>query len=148
MRENLLDVACHEKFVHEKIERDRVLDAVLNEGSAIAFLENMFVPPEAVGPAHLFVDETRRRLPDRDPALPANREPVDPQLMIDQRSRPHLDRRRRDGVKVHPWRSDGVEIGGIGEKRENFFARARQPKLGSKFANAHCWRPGQIFRES
>src|SRR4029079_4516972 len=110
----------------EEIERHRIADAVPHESAAVTFLEQMFVNPEPVRAAKLFVHKSRRRFPGGDFRPPSNRETVNAEPMIDQRPGAHLDRSRRDRPKFHPWWCDRVEVRGVRKETKHLFARARQ----------------------
>jgi len=54
-----------------------------DERPSFAFDERVFVMPEPIGPTNLAIDESQRRLPDRDLALPANGDSMQPQPIVD-----------------------------------------------------------------
>ena len=144
IRENSFELAPDQQFVHEKIKRNGIMNPVAHQGSAFAFFKSVFVPPEPVRTAHLFVHKKTRWLPHGDLASPAHWEAPNAQPVVDHRARVHLNRRRCRGPKPKPGRRDRVEVRGIGEKRENLFARPRNPEFGLEDSDAHS----QIFRES
>src|SRR5690606_20892723 len=90
--ENFPDVALDEQRLDQRAADRRIVDAVLGQRPAALAAEAVLVPPQAIGPAHLLVDEAVGRLPSRDPRAPAYRRPVDPQLVVDLRPDSHLDR--------------------------------------------------------
>src|ERR1044072_5362647 len=97
----------------------------------------MFVNPEPVRAAKLFVHEARRWFPGGNFRSPSNRETADAQLMIDQRPAADLDRSGCDRAKLHPRRCDRVEVRGVRKESEHLVARPWQPELRFKLANFH-----------
>ena len=135
--ENLLDVASNKKFMDQKVEEDGVLNPVAHQCSAVAFFEFVFVPPQPIRTAHLFVDKTLRRFPHRNLASPPQGDAAHAKSVINDGAGAHRDRRRCHGVKTEPWRRDCIKICGVGEKRENLVLRPRNPELCIEDADTH-----------
>lgn len=100
--------------------------------------------PEPIRPANLLVHEAMRRLPGADARVPAQRHAAHAQPVVNQCPLAHDDGRRRDDVKMQPRRREGVEVGGVGEEREQLLRRQRQPKFGLEFVNSHWFRSADL----
>jgi len=80
----------------------------------------VFVAPEAVGAADLFIDKTVRRFPGGDFAFPRDGESVKAEFVADARARMHGDWGWRDDVEFEECGSEAFEVVGVGEEGEDF----------------------------
>src|SRR5262245_10065865 len=83
--EDLPQIGDDEQPVDEASAGDAVIDVVDHQRPAASFDKAVLVPPQAVGPARLPVNESRRRLPLADFALPADRDSVEAEFVVDER---------------------------------------------------------------
>ena len=140
--EDTLDIALHEDAMDEFAsgeggERDRVPYAVSDEGSAFALLEEMFMVPEGVRSADLFVHEAEGRFPCTDQGSPTDGEAVEAESVVDECAGMHLDGLRREDAEVQEIWRDTLEIRGVREEREHLLAGAWDPELGFKRVGFH-----------
>lgn len=89
------DVATHEEPVDQCATPDRVTDSIHAQSAVVAFVEQVFVMPVAVGPASLFVNEPKGWFPGADLTLPAEGDAVERELVVDPNPGPH-----RNGSRV------------------------------------------------
>ena len=89
--------------------------------------ETVLVMPEAIWPAGLPVDESMRRLPDADFALPANGKPVQTEFVIDQCPGLNDDWGWRQNLKAQQGGRQRLELECVREELEKFRPRTRQP---------------------
>src|SRR5215210_3065326 len=130
MIEDALEVARHERPPRQLAqgpERQRVVHHVPNERAVAVRLEAVRVVPQPVGAAQLDVDEAPPWLPHLDARQPANRQPVQPQPVLDQGARPHLDPPRRGDPKAQPARRDRLEVVRVCEESEHLAGTAGHP---------------------
>lgn len=118
--EDAADVGGDEERVDEGAAEDGVVDVVGDFGAIILCDEAMFVAPETIWAAELFVDETVRWFPGGDFALPGNWEAVEAEFVADAGAGMHGDGRGRDDVKFEEYGSEALEIAGVGEEGEDF----------------------------
>ncbi len=113
----------------ERAERQRVVDAVTDEGAALDLLELVQVVPERVRAAQLAVDKGAVLVPALDPREPAQRDAVQSQPVLDEGARTHLDRLGRDDPEAKPARRDALEVACRGVEGEDFIERPRDELL-------------------
>jgi thiol-disulfide isomerase/thioredoxin len=135
--ENLFHVSVDEEIIHQCAAGHGVYHAVAAERAAVFFRERVRVAPAAIWSAPLLVAEADRRIPAGDFRAPAHRQAVNFQPVINHRPDAHLDIAGREDIEIQPRRRDDLQIARIGEKRENPFARHRQPEFGFKNMRPH-----------
>jgi len=139
--EDPLEVAADEEPVGERAEwaeGDRVADAVVDHGRALAVpLEAMGVLPERVGTLLLMVDEAERRLPRVDPGAPAQRHSVQPEPVLEQRSRLHPHRARRGHLEMEPGRGHRLQVAVVAVEGERLLDRQLDPLAALEEVGAH-----------
>ena len=118
--EDAADVGGDEEAIDDGAAQDGVVDVIGDLGAAVLWDEAMFVAPEAVGAAELFVDEAVGRIPRGDFAFPGDGDSVEAKLVADARAGLHFDGIRSDDVEFEEGRSEALEIVGVGEEGEDF----------------------------
>jgi len=118
--EDAADVGGDEEGIDDGAAEDGVVDVVGDFGAAVLGDEAVFVAPEAIGAAELFVDETVRRVPGGDFAFPGDGDAVDAEFVADVRAGFHHDGIGSDDLEFEEWRSEKLEIVGVGEEGEDF----------------------------
>ena len=118
--EDAADVGGDEERVDERAAEDGVVDVIGDLGAVILGDEAVFVAPEAIGAAELFVDEAVRRFPGSDFAFPGDGESVEAEFVLDARAGMHRDWRGSDDVEFQECRSEAFEVVGVGEEGEDF----------------------------
>ena len=111
---------------------------VTNDGSAVAFHKFVFMPPEPIRAASLFIDEAMRRFPRGNFTLPTHRETTDAETIVNERTDMHLERPRAENLEFKPRRREHFKVGCIREKRKDFSDRLREPKFAFQLANFHA----------
>ena len=89
--EDAADVGGDEEGIDEPAAEDGVVDVVGDLSAVVLGDEAMFVAPEAIGAAELFVDEAMRRIPGGDFALPEDGDAVEAEFVADVRTGIHHD---------------------------------------------------------
>ncbi len=117
--EDAADVGGDEEGVDERAAEDGVVDVIGDLGAVILGDEAMFVAPEAVGAAKLFVDEAVRRFPGGDFAFPRDGESVEAKFVLDAGAGVHRDWGGSDDVEFQEGWSEALEIAGVGEEGED-----------------------------
>jgi hypothetical protein len=97
--EDAADVGGYEERVDEGAAEDGVVDVIGDLGAAVLGDEAVFVAPEAIGAAELFVDEAVRRFPGGDFAFPGDGEAVEAEFVADVRAGFHDDGGGSDNVE-------------------------------------------------
>ena len=105
---NPFEIGRDEKFLHEPAAGDGVFDVIADDGAAVLFGKRMFMHPERVGALGLPIDKAVRRFPDRDLALPAQRDAAEAQAVIEQRPLRDPCVGRRDDFEVQPGRGQAL----------------------------------------
>ena len=118
--EDAADVRGYEEAIDERAAEDGVVDVIGDLGAVVLGHEAVFVAPEAVGAAELFVDEAVRRVPGSDFAFPRDGDAVEAQFVADVRAGFHHDGVGSDDAEFEECRSEAFEIVGIGEEGEDF----------------------------
>jgi hypothetical protein len=113
-----------------------VLNVIPNECAPVIIDERVLVHPEAIGPLGLAVDKAMRGLPERYFTLPAQRNAMQPQTIIEQRSRDDLGF-GRENFELEPVRCDALKIFGIGEEAKDLVPWSRQPNFCLKVIGFH-----------
>ena len=148
--EDALDIRADEKAFDPGTKRSAgspVMDLIDAEGSAIPFLEQVFVVPELVGAAALFIDEPKWRFPGGDFALPTEGQSMQTNPVIDPEAGAHFDRFRRENLETEPRRGDVLEVVCVGEEREDLGTRVGEPEFGGKRGRVHlCYVPSKPKR--
>src|SRR5512140_434226 len=99
-------------------EGQRVDDLVLDVGAAVQAREAMRVHPRAIRTGELLIDELFARLPFDDASSPPQRDSPQPDRVVDECARTHLDGlRRRDREPELGW-GDAAEIRRVREEGE------------------------------
>src|SRR3954470_17832662 len=122
----------------ERAEWERVVDAVAHQRAPRVRLELVAVVPEAVGAAHLAVDEQPARLPGLDAREPADRQPVQYEPVGDERPRAHRDRARSEDGEAQPRRRDRLECARLREEVEAVRQRAGDYLLALEAVRSHA----------
>ena len=122
--EDAADVGRDKERIDERAAEDGVVDVVGDLGAVVLGDEAVFVAPEAVGAAELFVDEAVRRFPGGDFAFPGDGDAVEAEFVADARARMHGDWGGSDDVEFQECRSEAFEIVSVGEEGEDFVDRA------------------------
>jgi hypothetical protein len=107
-------------------DRQSVEDLVPNCGGSALFSEAMSVDPARVGAFRLFVYESERGVPQRNPRSPREGKTEKAQAIIDLGSFGHLDGLECCNVKVELWRGYALKIGCFTEKGKNRLDIERQ----------------------
>ena len=97
--ENAADVGRDKERIGKGAAEDGVVDVVGDLGAVVLGNEAVFVAPEAVGAAELFVDEAMRRIPGGDFALPGDGDAVEAEFVADAGAGMHRDRGGCDDVE-------------------------------------------------
>ena len=126
--ENLSGVRLH----HERIDDARyeegpwqpVADLVTDHRAAVVFVERVRVNPFRVRSSQLCVAEAGGRFPFGDLRPPLDRHAVQPQLVVDQRTRAHDDGRGVEDAEAEEGRRDALKIKGIAIESERLAARS------------------------
>ena len=118
--EDAADVGGDEEGIDERAAEDGIVDVVGDFGAVILGDEAMFVAPEAIGAAELFVDEAVGRFPGGDFAFPRDGEAVKAEFVADARAGMHCDWSGSDDVEFEEGRSEAFEIVSVGEEGEDF----------------------------
>src|SRR5689334_18001460 len=92
----------------------------------------MFMPPKFVWPTNLLVDKPRGRFPNGDLALPAKRNPVQAQPIIDHGTLADLQGARGQDLKLQPARRKQLEPACVREEFEHHVSRAGHELRGFK----------------
>ena len=124
--EDAADVGGDEEAVDEAAAEDGVVNVVGDLGAAILGDEAVFVVPEAIRAAELFVDEAVRRIPGGDFAFPGDGEAVEAEFVADVGAGAHDDGVGSDDLKFEEGRSEAFEVVGVGEEGEDFVDGARK----------------------
>ena len=115
---------------HDRSKRQAVSDLVLDSRRIGRVLyEPMPMYPLSIRAAKLRIDKFMWRIPKRDLSTPLHRQSVQTQLIVDQRSLPHLDRLRRQDVKAKLGRSNSFKVRCVGKKGEDLVSRTFDRKL-------------------
>jgi hypothetical protein len=128
LHEDPFDRAVHEDGVGElpeQAEGEGVLDRVGHQGAVGRRHELVRVAPEAVGAPDLHVDEALRGIEGVDQGRPSERDPEEPQAVVDSRPAGHGDGPRRDDVEVEEVGGDGLEVPRVAEEGEDVRSRTR-----------------------
>ena len=134
---NPFEIGRDEKFLHESAAEHGVFDFIADDGAVVLLDKRMFVHPERVGAFALTIDEAMRRLPDRDFALPTQRNAAQAQAIIEQRPFFNRDIGARQYFETKPGRREPLEIARVGKKIEDLIACLREPELGFKLISFH-----------
>ena len=118
--EDAADVGGYEEGIDERAAEDGVVNVVGDLCAAVLRDEAVFVAPEAVGAAELFVDEAVRRIPCGYFAFPRNGEAVEVEFVADVRAGAHFDWVGSDDAEFEEGRSEAFEVVGVGEEGEDF----------------------------
>ncbi len=145
---NLFQVRRDEKFVNKRAAGHGIFDAIADNRTVFVWRKVVFVHPKRIRSFGLAVDKTVRRLPDRDLALPAQRNAAQPQPVIEQRSFLNLDIGRRQYCKTEPRRREPLEISRVGKKFENPVERLGQPLFGLEMMRFHFELIRVVFADS
>ena len=97
--EDAADVGGDEEGIDDGAAEDGVVDVVGDLGAVVLGDEAVFVAPEAVGAAKLFVNEAMRRIPGGDFAFPGDGDAVEAEFVADAGAGMHGDRGRCDDVE-------------------------------------------------
>ena len=96
---NTLEVWLDEIFLHEPAAEHCVFDFIADKG-ALSCSVRYARAPRVSRAFCLAIDEAMRRLPDRDLALPAQRDPEQAQSVIEQRALPNLGFRQSQDFEM------------------------------------------------
>lgn len=129
IRKDSFQVRFHEQPVNHPSTGNGIVDMIANQRSTILLFKCVGVTPQPIGAPELSIDESYRRLPVADFRPPLNRDPVQPQPVIDQRPRKHLDGPRSLNLKMQPRWSDVLQSVSVREESKHFIDPARQPKF-------------------
>src|SRR5688572_17157119 len=109
--ENAVQILRYQQTLNERAAENRIVNGILHEGATVTGFESVFVDPGPIRAAALLVDKAKRRIPCRDFALPAHRQPVDAKLVVDLC--PELDHfGPGNHLEVEPLRSNAFEVAG------------------------------------
>ena len=89
--EDAADVGGDEEGVDDAAAEDGVVNMIGDLGAAVLGDEPVFVAPEAIGAAELFVDEAVRGIPGGDFAFPGDGDAVEMEFVADVCSGLHLN---------------------------------------------------------
>ena len=129
--EDRAHVAADEQPVHERATPRPVANFVAAERRLASFLKCVGMMPQAVGPAHLDVDEPMRRLPGHDFRLPPDGQAMDADPVVEGEARAHDDRLGRQDLELQPRRREHLEVARLGEEGENLADGPRDEQLGA-----------------
>ena len=124
--EDALEISTHEQAVNEPTAGHGVVDVVASHCPVLEVQERVLVHPVSEGATALLVEESTRRLPGGDLALPASRHTMDAEPIIDAGGDAHVDRAGRERPQPEPGWYDDLEIVGVRQKLENALGRIRQ----------------------
>ena len=111
------------EVIAERHEWQLVVYGVLDEGSFATLVKPVGVPPESIGATHLLVHEPKGRIPVRNARPPAERNPEQPQRVVDRDPFSQRDRLRRKYTEAQFRGGNTLQVGRIGEEGEDGFAR-------------------------
>ncbi len=134
---NSLHIFPYKEPVHQRTTTRAVANFIQANGAALPFFECMRVMPELVRPAQLHVHETMGRTPFSNLCAPTDGQPVDANLIVDERAWPHWNRGRGKHVEAQPRRCQELKIVGIGEELEDFSPWSREPHFCAEFVIFH-----------
>lgn len=139
--EDPLEVAADEEAVGdrpERSERQRVANAVADHRRPDTFgLEEVLVRPEPVRAAGLGIGEVGGRLPGLDLGLPAKRNPMQAQPVVEAGAGAEGDRPRRQQPEMNPLRRQRLEVVGVGVEAEGPLDRDLDPLASLEDVDAH-----------
>jgi hypothetical protein len=118
--EDAADVGGDEEAVDQGAAEDGVVDVVGDLGAVVLGDEAVFVAPEAVGAAELFVDEAVRGIPGGDFAFPGDGEAVEAEFVADVCAGTHDDGVGSGHLEFEEGWSEAFEVVGVGEEGEDF----------------------------
>lgn len=104
----------------------RIFYAIADARTSVISLEAMGMVPQLIRPFQLQIFKSVRWLPRREFGSPTHGNPVPMQQVVNQCAGEQLDRLGREDLKAQPFRSEQLEIAGVGEKAKNF-ANAWEP---------------------
>jgi hypothetical protein len=130
------NVTIDEEFGDERAAGDGVADVIFAESAAVLLGEAVFVNPDAIRAAKLFVDEAIGRIPHGDFAAPADGNAVNFEAIVDFDALMDFAGWLEE-MEVQPGRGDFLEVGGLGEEAENFGARVREEEAVVEFEEFH-----------
>src|SRR5437868_3700079 len=114
-------------YVTKRFQRQAVTDGILDQSFVRRELcESVPMYPLRVRAAQLPVDKTKRRVPHGYLRSPFHRNPIETDLIIDERAFLNWDQPRRDYLKIHLRRSNAFEIAGVGKEFEDIRERKFQ----------------------
>lgn len=102
-------------------------NAIDDDSSSRIFEELVTVDPFPVWSSDLTILERARRIPGRDLGSPFHRESVQPDAIVDDRSRMHVDGKIAENAEVQLGRRDSPEVFSSSEEPEYFIARPWYP---------------------
>ena len=118
--EDAADVGGDEEGIDERAAEDGVVDVIGDLSAVVLGDEAVFVAPEAVGAAKLFVNEAMRRIPGGDFAFPEDGDAMEAEFVAEVGAGFHHDGIGSDDLEFEEWRSEKFEIVGVGEEGEDF----------------------------
>ena len=134
---NPLQAAFHQDFAGQAASGHGVLDMIANQCSLLYRLECVLVDPKLVRAAPLFIHESMGRIPYADLALPAHRDAMETDAIMDLQALPHLEGPAGEKLKAEPGRSDARQIVRIGKEREYIPDRLGKPLCSGKVPTFH-----------
>jgi len=119
--EDAPQLAFHERHGNgaESSKRQAKTDFIVDQRSAIrGRCKPMAMNPFSVRPMDLHVDELERRFPHRDQGAPAKAQAVEPDVIVNEPTGPHVDRGGREDFEPHLGRGDALEVRRIRKEGE------------------------------
>lgn len=127
--EDARHIASYEGAIDERASRHGVDDVVPAQGTAVPLLEPVPMDPLPVRAAPLFINKPEGGLPDGDFALPAKRQAVEAEPLVDELTRAHGNRSRGEDLEMEPGGRDGLQVPGLPEEGEDPVARMGNPEF-------------------
>lgn len=122
----------------EPSERQRVLHAIGDGGSAIDHGKAMRVTPKFVRPFRLHIDELKGRIPLLYFRQPPKRNPSQAYGVSYRSAGLHLDGCGRENAELHPRRGEAFQVFRPGEKVKNLGQRPLNPSFTMEVIHSHC----------
>lgn len=150
MAEDFLQLPPHNHLlrnVAEEVEREGVVDFIIDERPGISLRESVRVMPEGIGTFHLLINESAQGLILADEALPSCSHAHDAYGIVNDGTLLHHNRGGGHDAEPEPRRGDHGEVLGPGKEFKNVAEGATDKLLSMESEDFHgfsarpgCWR--------